>query len=80
MFSNLAFSNFYTSTDESDIDAALKTARHHFIDSSSNQGSGRVNAPPSEDEAPISGLNHLGTYLANMRRQDLSSPEDSAFI
>ena len=27
LFSNIAFSNFYTSTDESDIEAALVTAR-----------------------------------------------------
>ena len=32
----------------------------------------------SEEEAPISGLNHLGSYLADMRR-DLGSPEESVF-
>ena len=51
LLNNLAFSNFYSSAEESDLENAIHTARQH-------------NEQPSQ-EAPISGLNHLEEYITN---------------
>lgn len=67
LFSNLAFSNFYSSTDESDIEAALQTARQYLERRSSLNPTSRRQVSDSEEEAPISGLNHLGEYLAHLK-------------
>jgi len=82
LYSNLAFSNFYSSTEESDIEAALQTARQYHAERSSlastrhmniDGESSRRQLSESEEEAPISGLNHLGEYLASMHRATDSS-------